>query len=106
LRAIISYRETGLARRGCRERCRRDLCGDREGNLYWKTPCERAPHHWTATTRADGSFELAGLPRLDLQLFILDPPFHTQTFIVSAALLGPTILDLGTREVRSTADRL
>jgi hypothetical protein len=81
-----------------------ELCGEREGNIYWKTPCERAPRRWTAATRDDGSFELAGLPRADFQLFILDFPYHTQTFIASAAQLGPTLRDLGTQEVHSTLD--
>jgi hypothetical protein len=81
------------------------LCGEGEANISWSTPCERAAHKWTLTTRSDGAFELASLPRLDLQLFILDEPFHTQTFILSEHLLGPTRRDLGTREVASTTDR-
>jgi hypothetical protein len=79
------------------------MCRAHEAKAYTATPCAESPHRMTASTDASGAFAFRNVPDGSYQLFILQPPYHTQTY-VNIVVDGGSSFDLGRRDVHAARE--
>jgi hypothetical protein len=79
-----------------------EICRSGEGNVQHSTPCAQSPHRMTTRTDGSGAFAFTNLSDATYQIFILEPPYHTQT-LVNLVVQDGGVFDVGRFEVRAVA---